>query len=147
MSPTAPLAQRQDVFVSSVDLRSGGYLKPFGVKDYYRFIKDPRWPQPVVDDGGRRIYARAAIDQFLRRVAEEGFAPEGSAPTAPPTGHSGGPPLDDERMDRAPNRHPRRKATPPHRKRAAQRPPEVESAKHLPKRHSLMRNDERRAAP
>ena len=125
MPPTAPLAQRQDVFVSSVDLRSGGYLKPFGVKDYYRFIKDPRWPQPVVDDGGRRIYARAAIDQFLRRVAEEGLAPEDSAPTAPPTGYNGGPPLNDEGVGRTPNRLPHRKATLPHRKRAARRPSEA----------------------
>jgi hypothetical protein len=124
MPPTVPLAHRQDVFLSSVDLRSGGYLKPFGVKDYYRFIKDPRWPQPVVDDGGRRIYARAAIDQFLRRVAEEGLALEGSAPTAPPPENNIGRPLDGQAADTRRNRLPRSKTTLPNRKRIAQRPPE-----------------------
>ena len=61
MPPTAPLAQRQDVFVSSVDLRSGGYLKPFGVKDYYRFIKDPRWRSPF----GPCLFNRASISELF----------------------------------------------------------------------------------
>jgi hypothetical protein len=64
--------RRQTVFIDSVELRRS-YLKPFGMRHYWQFKKDPRWPAPVIGKGGKEVYRRADIDQFLERIAREGF--------------------------------------------------------------------------
>jgi hypothetical protein len=85
-----PAAPKQDVFISSVELRLD-YLKPFRARHYYLFKQDPRWPSPVLGNAGRQVYRRSDVDHFLERIAEEGFdfsgadqPPSPSPPKPPP---------------------------------------------------------------
>jgi hypothetical protein len=116
--PTPPSNLRQDTFISSTEVRTS-YIKPFATRHYFAFIKDPRWPPAFIDNGGVRVYVREKIDEFLRRIAAEGFEPgAGNEAT-----HSGRP-LDGKAADTTRNRRPRSKTTLPNQKRIAQRAPE-----------------------